>query len=276
MIEPQQRPLGHGVALAWGVGSSVALYVLLGATVTLRPSAATDIVNLGAVEAAVFLLATFVVLRIHEPARPARDALGLRRTHPALGVFGLALGLVLQLPSESIHQLVERRFPTPETDLVQQSLLYSGSTPLHAALVLIVAACVGPLVEELLFRGAIYGALRRVGPAGPAAVTTAVAFALAHWMNVRAVPSLLVVAAVLSYVRVAAGSLLPCLALHVGYNAASLIALFTGVATPTHPLTVGASVTAAGWILTAALLFGVQMVAGRSPEAEQARAEDAP
>lgn len=274
MTTSADRSLSHGVALAWALGASLALAQLLRLTIALRPSAATDIVNLGAVEAAVFLFGTFAILRLHAPARPARAALGLRYTHPGLAVLGLALGLALQLPSESIRQLVEARFPTPETELVSQSLLLSGSTPLRAALVLMVAACVGPLVEELFFRGAIFGALRRSHPAAPAAATTALAFVFGHleWRNWL---PLLLVAAVLSYLRVASGSLLPCLALHVGFNAASLIALFAGVATPTEPLGLGAPVIAAGWMVTAALLFGVQLIAGRSPEAEAARAEDA-
>jgi CAAX protease family protein len=270
----KDRPLGYGVALAWALGAAVALLLLLQAFASLRPGARTDIVNIGAVEALVFVLGTFAVLTIHAPGRGARDALGLRATHPALPVFGLALGLSLQLPAEQLRQFVERYFPTSETELVRQALLLRGGSVLRVVLLLVVVACVGPLVEELFFRGALFGALRRSRTLAGAAVFTAIAFTMTH-LDLKNWLPLLVVAGALSYLRAVAGSLLPCLALHVAFNSVTLIAMLTNVDSVTRPLHIGPVVGGFGWIVSGALLAAAGFVAKNSAEAERARAEDA-
>lgn len=270
----KDRPLGYGLAFAWAIGASAALLLLMQVTVSLRPAARTDIVNLGAIEALVFVLGTFGVLSLHAPGRSARDALGLRPTHPALSVFGLALGLSLQLPAEQLRQVVEHYFPTSETELVRQAVLLRGGSVVRVVILLLVVACVGPLVEELFFRGALFGALRRSRSLAGAAVVTAITFTMTHleWKNWL---PLLIVAGALSYLRAVAGSLLPCLALHVAFNSVTLIAMLTNVSSVTQPLHIGIGLGAMGWIVSAALLAAVGFVARNSAEAEQARGEDA-
>ncbi len=105
-------------------------------------------------------------------------------------------------------------------------------------------------------------------------MVSSLAFALSHleWRNW--VP-LLVVAFALGYLRAVGGSLLPCLALHVGFNTVTIVGILTGVSTVTRPMHIGPGLALAGWGATLALLYAVQVVAARSPEAEQARMEDA-
>lgn len=267
----KDRPLGYGLALAWALGAAVALFLLMQAVF---PAARTDIIRMGAIEALVFVLGTFAVLSVHAPSRSARDALGLRPTHPALSVFGLALGLSLKLPTAQLQQFIERFFPTPETELVRQAVLLHGGSVLRVVILLVVVACVGPLVEELFFRGALFGALRRSRSLAGAAVVTAIAFTLAHLVWRSWLP-LLIVAATLSYLRAVAGSLLPGLALHVGFNSVTLIAVLTNVSPVTRPFHVGPLWALMGWIVSGALLAATGFVARNSVEAERARAEDA-
>src|SRR5436190_1530177 len=99
-----QRSLSYPLACLWILGASFLILMGAQAWAAFRPAAATDLVQLGAWEALVYLLACFGVLQRHAPERPARDALGLRATHPAMLVFGLALGLVLHVPAESLEQ----------------------------------------------------------------------------------------------------------------------------------------------------------------------------
>lgn len=86
---------------------------------------------------------------------------------------------------------------------------------------------VQPVVEELVFRGALQGHLlargwtRRIGPVSSANLGTTVAFVALHfmaqppaWAIAVAVPSL-----VFGHVRERAGSVLPAIALHALYNA---------------------------------------------------------
>lgn len=92
---------------------------------------------------------------------------------------------------------------------------------------LISLVVVQPLVEELVFRGALQGHLmergwtRRIGPVSSANLGTTVAFVALHfmaqppaWAIAVAVPSL-----VFGHVRERVGSVLPAIALHSLYNA---------------------------------------------------------
>jgi membrane protease YdiL (CAAX protease family) len=268
-----ERPLSYPLAVAWSLVAALLLVLLMQLTVAFRPAAGTDIVNLGAVEALAFTLCTFALLRIHAARRPARAALGLRPTHPLLSVLGIAQGAALQVPAGSLRDLVERHVPTSEALLRSRAALLSVDSIGQLVAVLMVTACVAPFVEELFARGAVYGALCRSHPMPHAAAMAAICFVLLHaeWRNW---PSLLVVAATLAHLRAASGSLLPCLASHVAFNAATVLALFTGVSSVTRPLEFSWPVTIAGWLVTAGLVCLVQRVARRSPEAAAARAED--
>jgi membrane protease YdiL (CAAX protease family) len=239
----------------------------------LRPAAATDLVNLGAVEALAFTLCTFALLRIHAPGRNARVALGLRPTHPGLALVGIAQGVVLQVPAGSLRDLVERYAPTSDEVLRSRAVLLSADSWGELLAVLLVTACLAPLVEELFARGAVYGALCRSHPLAGAAAVTALCFVLLHpeWRNW---PSLLLVAGTLAHLRLASGSLLPCVALHVAFNAATIVALFTGVSSVTRPLQFSWAATVTGWIAMAGLVWVAQRVAQRSEAAAWARAED--
>ena len=268
-----ERDLSYAQAIIWSLGAYSMLIGLTVLTDWVRPGAATDIINVGAVEALTFMLGTLAVLRVHVPARPARGALGLRPTHPALALLGFGLGLTLQVPAGSLHQLVERFSPTPEALLRSQAALLSADTVPRLVALLAVTACVAPLVEELFFRGALFGTLCRSRPVVGAAGISAICFVMVHGMW-REWPALLVVSATLAYLRVASGAVLPCLALHVGFNTAAVVAIYSGFASVTRPLRFGWPVTVAGWLATVGLAYAVQQVAKRSAEAARARAED--
>jgi membrane protease YdiL (CAAX protease family) len=266
--------MSYGTAIAWTAAVTVLLQVVLKLTALVRPSAQTDVVNLGASEALAFMIGILVVVRLYAPEASFRQAVGLRRTSPGLLVLGLALGFCVHFPAESLRVLMERFFPTPTEVLAARLELLRGDTPVEMVAILLVVACVGPLVEELFFRGALFSSLRRSRSLFGASLVTAVAFVLGH-MDPRLWLPLLVVALVLAHLRAAGGSLLPCLALHVGFNTVTVLAIATGAAPATSPMELDPPATAAGWIVTAALVLWVHLVAAKSEEAAQARAEDA-
>ena len=85
-------------------------------------------------------------------------------------------------------------------------------------LLVVVAA---PVLEELLFRGLLYGTLRRaVGPV-PAAAVSALAFAAIHGLWIHAAV-LFLLGYALARVYERTGSLWSAIALHATYNAAGL------------------------------------------------------
>lgn len=269
-----QRRLTYATAGLWTFAASLVILVGAQTWVSLRPSAASDLVLLGAWEALVYVLATFGILQAYASDRPPRAALGLRGTHSAMLAFGVAQGLVLHVPAESLAALVERYRPTPEIELIQRATMLHPATPVRIVLLVVIVACVVPLVEELFFRGALYTTLRRSNTAIGAAVLTALCFVFSH-ADLRVWLPFVLVSVVLTHLRAASGSLLPGLSLHVSFNAVTLAAVLTGVSTPGGSLTFSWPVTIAGWAISLALGFAVQYLSERSPEAESARAEDA-
>lgn len=86
----------------------------------------------------------------------------------------------------------------------------------------LVVALLGPIVEELLYRGAGLSIFLRFGT--PAAVLiTALPFALGHGL-VRTIPALLLFGVVIALLRLRTRSVYPAILVHCAFNATALIA----------------------------------------------------
>jgi CAAX protease family protein len=86
-------------------------------------------------------------------------------------------------------------------------------------------ALVGPIVEELMYRGAGMTLLARYGPA-VAVVVTGVAFGLGHGL-VLALAALIFFGLVTAVLRLKTASVYPCMLVHCAFNATSLILAVT-------------------------------------------------
>jgi membrane protease YdiL (CAAX protease family) len=109
----------------------------------------------------------------------------------------------------------------------EQGLEPTRWEPSHAGAFAISAFAVvvlGPLVEELLFRGLGFGLLQRWGSV-TAVVGTAVAFAFWHGL-VEAWPVLFVFGLGIAILRLRSGSILPGYGFHAFFNAAALALAF--------------------------------------------------
>jgi membrane protease YdiL (CAAX protease family) len=228
-------------------------------------------VTLGAVEALAFVVVTFAVLRVHASERAPAEACGVRATSSALVMLGLALGLLLHAPTASLSALVEKVNPTPSEMLALQAELFSARSMPQMIVLVLVAGCVVPLVEELFFRGALYGGLAREFSPRVAAIVSALCFAVSR-PDARAWPALLLFASVVGYVRLRSGSLLPCIALHVGYAGAEVAAGLASIGGAAIGTDLRLQIF--GWLGSFGLLFAVNYVSQNSDEASQARAQD--
>lgn len=90
----------------------------------------------------------------------------------------------------------------------------------------VVVALIAPVVEELMFRGLGFAAVRDMFGATAAIVVTALAFGLAHGLVVG-LPVLTIFGAILAWLRLKTASLYPPIALHAVFNGAALIAAVT-------------------------------------------------
>lgn len=90
----------------------------------------------------------------------------------------------------------------------------------------VVVAVVAPVVEELMFRGLGFAAVRDAFGATAAIVATSLAFGLAHGLIVG-FPVLTIFGGILAWLRLKTSSLYPPIALHAVFNGAALIAAVT-------------------------------------------------
>ncbi len=142
-------------------------------------------------------------------------------------MIGLGLGLAIKFPADALRTVVEAHWPTPDEQvaLLAEQLRHESGWQMVALLVSI--GLLGPIIEELFYRGVLYRLLEEARGKWIAWLTVTVCFVLAH-ANIRDWPSLLLVSAALTYARTASGSLWPSLAGHVMFNSATLLALFAG------------------------------------------------
>ncbi|HVU04725.1 MAG TPA: CPBP family intramembrane glutamic endopeptidase [Polyangiaceae bacterium] len=267
-------PLTVLLAFGWSLTSAAALSWLITASVALRPSAATDIVHLGGIEALVFVTGVLVIHKLHLGDTELRPSLGLRATHPLLHLLALLLGFSVHFPAEAVDALLRRFSPETSRELAEEAALLTASSPARLVLVLLVISCIGPLVEELFFRGALFGALRRRYSALVTTLVTSFCFVIAH-LAVRHWPALLVVSLALTYVRASSGSLLPSIGMHVAFNALTVISFATGQTPLDGSTKLDVVATLAGTAATLVLLLAVRWIAAHAPLARRGRAEDA-
>jgi membrane protease YdiL (CAAX protease family) len=210
-------------AAIWSVCAVAALDVFLALVMVSAGSVdGLDIVSRVLCEAAAFVTTLFFLTVVHERERPLREVLGLRRAPIVLLITAALLGVALQGPVNIIAGFIYDRYPLPPEDVELLKKLFDVGA-LHQKVAIVVAAGVlGPVVEEMLFRGGMYrGLLRRHG-ALRTVLGIALLFALAHREPRNFLPDFLGGAA-MGYLRWASGSIWPPILLHATFNTASVV-----------------------------------------------------
>ncbi len=211
-------------AFGWVLIAFALMVTAAGLMVSAHPDLAEDIVTLGAISSAIFLLTSGLLLGRYPSGDRLSSALGLRGTSPVLVALGLVIGVVAQLPADRLRRVIEIWFPLTEAQQAARAAFLVPSGPSHGVAIVVVAALLVPFAEEAFFRGALFGALRRAGQsASIAAIITSLGFTLSHFDQRMWLP-IAFVAALLGLVRAASGSLWPSLMLHVGFNGLSALA----------------------------------------------------
>lgn len=179
---------------------------------------------------AAFLLAAYAVLFAALTwavgLRGLRETLGFRFTSAVHLVAAPAVWLVTVLVGAALSVPLERWFGKPESNAT--ALLRVAHDPVATALLIATVVLVGPICEELLFRGALFGWLRgRAGVAG-AAPASAALFAGAHLFPQGFVLLFVFgVSAALFYART--GSTLNTFVMHACQNTAAVLAIYWGI-----------------------------------------------
>ncbi len=173
--------------------------------------------------------------------KPLGEAVGLRRCSSwtaafcAFGAVGLFVVLRLALA------LLPEAWMTDYSEYMDV-LLSDGLLPAVSIVLM------GPLAEELMFRGVIQTRLARAMPAWIAVVLQAVLFGVTHGTPIQMAYAFLIGLA-LGFLRSRTGSILPGFAAHAAFNAMNdPLGLFSGAGGGWYALAVMAAVSAAGCV----------------------------
>jgi membrane protease YdiL (CAAX protease family) len=210
-------------AAIWSVCAVAALDFFLALVMVSAGSVAgLDLVTRVLCEAAAFVTTLFFLTVVHERERPLREVLGLRRPPIVLLLLAALLGVALQGPVNIIAGFIYDRYPLSADDIELLKKLFDVGA-LHQKIAIVVTAGVlGPAVEEMLFRGGMYGGLRRRHGALRTVLGIALLFALAHREPRNIVPDFLGGMA-MGYLRWASGSIWPAILLHAAFNTTSVL-----------------------------------------------------
>jgi len=257
----RRAELSAALALGWSLLLTLGLLsvaVLVGA---LFGSSNLAVVVAGPAELLLMVPAARFIARLYGDPEP-RKAFALGAVSPLELVLGASLGIILHLPAGYLGALVERRFPTPPELLRAQLQQLTPSSALLGVGMLLSVALIVPFAEELFFRGALFGALTRSGPAFMAIWTTSIAFALAH-QEPRNWAPLLLVALALGWLRSLGGSIWSGVALHAAFNAATLSFVFMNRPLDVKPQEGSWQLASIGCVLSVGGVWLFGRVAGR-------------
>lgn len=144
-------------------------------------------------------------------------------------LLAVALGLAMPLLGGWLTDLLARGHAVPQDVKELGSGIGWG---LRLALTLVVVS-IGPLVEELLFRGLLLSALLRRLHAAWAVPASAAVFALVHLPDLHwlwyAVPNLALLGVALAWLRLRSGSLWPAVIAHGCNNLLAMLVLFASL-----------------------------------------------
>lgn len=211
-------PLTIMGAIGWAFGITFAFILVRNITVTLRPGSMYDLVTEIGCQAVAYLLGLFLILRVHAPESDIPDVIGLRRTNLLFYPLALLLGAAVEIPADGLYEAITRRYPTGIEDHFIDVFREAGA-PQRAVYVFLLVL-VGPLLEEIIFRGALFRLMARSAPIEPVMFTTAVLFAFVHLQWQMFLPIGLV-GLVLAFVRRRSGSIGPSLCVHGAFNGVS-------------------------------------------------------
>lgn len=267
------KPMSVVGALMWATGAQILFLWTASIAAALKGGESYDLIGLLMCQVIAYLLVLYLVLRVHAPNTPIRGLLAIRPTNPWFFVLALIVGVGSTFPSWWLLEQIERVYPHGEQLFEWLDVFYTLSQPERIA-VAFGTVVVGPFLEEMLFRGALYRPMRV--DKSPALVigVTAFIFAAVH-LDLQKMLPLSLMGAALGYMRWASGSLWPPFLMHLAFNAVPFVELLSHEVKPppdAEPVSIS-WVTAGAGTVVLALLF-THALAKSSRRASAARRDD--
>lgn len=242
-----ERAMSFVEATLWAIGSVVAVISTYQLVSRVQPAIKDDPAASSLCQLVAYLMLLVLIQTVYFPRTKLREMFATQRGSWVFYPIAAALGVSILFPASAIYEAALARWPDkaqgPEILGAFQSL-----PPWRKAAAAVGLCVTTPLVEEALFRGALFGTLRRRNAAALVVVATASLFALVHLQPQLFLP-IAMVGAALAFLRVASGSIWPGVVLHVAFNTLSFYAQVTSVgdaeeSTPTWQVLTGTVATA--------------------------------
>jgi len=208
-------------------------------------------------QAAAFLLVIYGIVRVYAPHASMKRVLAFgpsRRwwLYPLAIVAGVGAIFPVDLAYEKLLEWV----PVGASGLDPLEVFFTLSMPERVAIV-VCFALIGPLVEELLFRGALITPTLQKHEPTTVIVVTGTIFALVH-VNLHGFLPYCLLGATLGYLRWTSGSMIPPLLFHVFYNGVPLVQLLLQTERPPETESVDPRLAVAGlaaWVLCVLVVY---------------------
>lgn len=143
-----------------------------------------------------------------------------------------AMAVVVVILTFILGQLQGGEPPVPEGNRVTE--IIGGGSPIIIGLVFLLATLWAPIVEESIFRGALYRHLRRRWVIPLAAIASAGAFAVMHGYVIQGLIMVGTLGVAFALIREWRGSLIPCVVAHMIHNGVvlSILIIILSLAQP--------------------------------------------
>jgi CAAX protease family protein len=270
-----ERRMTYIEAILWSLVSTFLFVLLIGLQAVALKTASVRLLVGFACQVAAMLPGLLLMPRVYAPKVGLREVFAFRPVHPGFYALAVMLGLVVQVPANAFFQAIDRRYPSGlDLDKALLDDLHGGRVR-QVALVLIIAL-LGPVLEELFYRGALFSPLRRRHASFGVILATSALFAVAH-VEWRMFIPITIVGLALGVLRSASGSILPSAIMHCVFNGTTLVALFTGdagLAASEAEASIPANMMIGGSLLTLIGLGLAYYLGQRSEAAASARRKD--
>lgn len=276
-ILPPERPsderrMSFIEATLWTIGSVVLVVSCWQIVVRAAPAWKDDAGVSALCQMAAYTVLLLLLRTFYFPKTKVSLVFGTRAGSWVFYPIAIVLGAAILFPSSAIYEAALARWP----DKAQGSQILANFHDLPRWRQ--VTAAVGlvgttPLIEECLFRGALFGTLRRHHPVALVVLSTASLFALVHVQPQLYLPIGMVGAAI-AFLRVASGSIWPGVLMHMTFNGLSFYAQVTSPGSSEEPTPTWQVL--GGAVVTAGLLALVQHLRSKrgDPEPDLRRPEE--
>lgn len=269
-----ERPMNPFEATMWAFGSIVAFVSLLQGAHILYPGLQTDSAAQSLCQVLAYLPLLLLLQYIYFPRTRLGAILGTSTSGSwVFYPIAILLGVAIHAPTNAIYEAALQRWP--DTTPVERLSRSFGDLLLWQKVATGVGLVVTtPLIEEALFRGALFGTLRRRHEAVTVVIVTTVLFAFVHLQPQVYLP-VGIVGASLAFLRVASGSMWPGVVMHACFNGLTFAFMAAGLtegAAAEEPMptswVVGGTVVTAGLLALTEHLRVRHKKAALTPEQE--------